>query len=447
MLRWILIGVLALGVVGTGVWGYQEHQEKNAILIQAENTYQRAFHDLTYRTELLHDKIGTVMAMNSREQLSPQLAEVWRITSEAHTDVGQLPLTLMPFNKTQDFLTSIGEFSYKTAVRDLDKKPLSADEIGQLEKLYEQSGEIKDELRQVQYMVLEENLRWMDVELALASKDEVSDNKIIDGFKTVEKNVEGYEEGNLGPTATGTSQEEHGFSYLTGEDLSEEQAIEKAKNLFEVTNEERITIATSGKGADVPTYSVSYENGEKSGYMDLSVKGGHPINLLVERKVESKEISLFEGLEKAVAFLENQDYQDMEPFQSNQYGNIGVYSFLYKQGDVRIYPDSVQVKVALDNGDMLGLSARDFLMNHKERELPEPSLASDEAKQKVNKDVNIQEEYLSIIENDVNEEVLCYEYIGTMGENTYRIFINAESGAEERVDRLKQAEAKYEQTT
>ncbi|MGR5914373.1 hypothetical protein ACT7DA_18980 [Bacillus pacificus] len=30
----------------------------------AENSYQRAFHDLAYEVDLLHDKIGTTLAMN-----------------------------------------------------------------------------------------------------------------------------------------------------------------------------------------------------------------------------------------------------------------------------------------------------------------------------------------------------------------------------------------------
>ncbi|MDV2687475.1 germination protein YpeB, partial [Alkalihalophilus lindianensis] len=82
----------------------------------------RAFHGLTYQMDVLHDKIGATLAMNSRHSLSPSLAEVWRITSDAHNAVGQLPLTLLPFNKTEEFLANIGNFSYRTAVRDLDKE-------------------------------------------------------------------------------------------------------------------------------------------------------------------------------------------------------------------------------------------------------------------------------------------------------------------------------------
>jgi len=82
MFRGVLITVLSLGIVGTGLWGYQEHREKNAILINAENNYQRAFHNLTQQVDVLHDKIGTTLAMNSRQSLSPTLADVWRITSK-----------------------------------------------------------------------------------------------------------------------------------------------------------------------------------------------------------------------------------------------------------------------------------------------------------------------------------------------------------------------------
>src|SRR5690606_7650286 len=90
-----------------------------------------------------------------------------------------------------------GTFSYRTAVRNLDDEPLSKDEQKTLKNLYKQSGKIKDELRKVQHLTLKNNLRWMDVELALASGKETADNTIIDGFKTVEKHAEGYDEKNL----------------------------------------------------------------------------------------------------------------------------------------------------------------------------------------------------------------------------------------------------------
>ncbi len=229
MIRNILIGLLSLGVIGTGVWAYQEHKEKNAILINAENNYQRAFHDLTYNIDILHDKIGTTLAMNSRTSLSPALADVWRITSDAHSQVGQLPLTLIPFNKTEEFLSKIGQFSYETAIRDLDKEPLTDEEYATLKELYKQSAEIQNELREVQYLILKNNLRWMDVELALASGKEQADNTIIDGLKTVEKTVEGYSDSTTGTIFTSMEKEQKSFEHLEGPDITKKEALEIAK--------------------------------------------------------------------------------------------------------------------------------------------------------------------------------------------------------------------------
>ncbi|QDP40481.1 germination protein YpeB [Radiobacillus deserti] len=443
MLRWIGIAVLTVGLIATGVWGYQEHREKNAVLIQAENTYQRSFHDLSYHMDLLHDKIGTTLAMNSREQLSPQLAEIWRLTSEAQSDVGQLPLALLPFNKTEEFLAKVGTFSYRTAVRDLNNKPLSDEEVEQLKTLYEQSGNIEQELRKVQSLVLDNNLRWMDVQLALASSEQKADNTIIDGFKTVEETVKGFDEGNLGPMLTGVSSENHEYKYIQGNKISEKEAKQKARDIFGLKKDTEIRITKSGDGANVAMYSASYKENGKHGYLDLSVKGGHLLSYIVNRDIQKKKISLHEARQKAEKYLEGYGFENMQLFQSSQYDNVGVFNFLYTQDNVRMYPDSIQVKVGLDNGELLGLSSRNFYMNHQERKLSEPGITEEEAREKVNPNVKIQEAYLAVINNDMQEEVLVYEFLGVLGNETYRIFINANTGVEEKVEKLKTTELKF----
>ncbi|MUK87252.1 germination protein YpeB [Ornithinibacillus sp. L9] len=436
MFRWILIAVLTIGVAGTAVWGYQEHQEKNAILIQAENTYQRSFHDLSYHVDLLHDKIGTALAMNSDTRLSPQFVEIWRLTSEALSDVGQLPLTLMPFNKTEEFLSNIGDFTYRTAVRDLENEPLSDEEAETLQQLYEQSADIKDELRKVQHEVIENNLRWMDVELALATQDEQADNTIIDGFETVEKKIEGFSESNMNTALIGTSSNEHKFQNLTGDQVSQDEAVNISKELFNVKNENNITITESGEGADIPLYSVSYRDGDKNAYMDMSQQGGHPLSLLVDRPISEKQLSLNDGQQIAEQYVKDHDFDNMEIFETTEYNNTGLYSFLYSQNGVRVYSDAIEVKVGLDNGDILGVTARNYFMNHKDREIPEPGISEEEARDMVNPNVEIQEEFLAVIDNDIGEEVLVYEFLGTLGNDTYRIFINAMDGTEEKVERM-----------
>ncbi|MCM3566768.1 germination protein YpeB [Neobacillus mesonae] len=446
MIRGLLIGVLALGVIGTGYWGYQEHQEKNAILLNAENNYQRAFHGLSYQMDLLHDKIGTTIAMNSRQSLSPSLAEVWRITSEAHNDVGQLPLTLLPFNKTEEFLSNIGNFSYRTAIRDLDKEPLTDKEYNTLKVLYKQSGDIQNELRKVQHMVLKNNLRWMDVEMALASGKETTDNTIIDGFKTVEKTVTGFDETDFGPTFSNMQKKDENFKNVSGKTISKSEAAAIAKKYMNMKGNLNVKVTENGKGSDYGFYSVAVKN-EKTGQessMDLTKKGGHPIWFINHRDVKKQKLSLNDGMIKAQAFLKDTGYPDLELFESTQYDNVGVFNFVTNKNGVRIYPEAIKLKVALDNGDILGVSAEEYLKSVQKRNIGKPAITLEQARGKVNPNLKVMEDRKAIIVNDLNKEVLCYEFLGTIKNDTYRIFINAENGREEEVEKLKDSEAVYE---
>lgn len=440
MIRGIVIAILVLGVAGTAFWGYQEHRDKNAVLLNAENSYQRAFHDLSYHMDLLHDKIGTTLAMNSRESLSPALTEVWRITSQAHSEVGQLPLTLLPFNKTEDFLVNVGNFSYRTAVRDLDKTPLSNKEYSTLKVLYKQSGDIQNELRHVQYLVLKNNLRWMDVEMALATGKENSDNTIIDGFKTVEKTASGYTETDMSSVNTDAQLKNETFTHVKGKPISKNEAVRIASKYSNMAAPMKVKVTRSGKGSDYGFYSISLKNKKEEANMDITIKGGYPIWYINSRNVTKQAISLHDAGNKAEAFLKDTGFKNLQLLESTQYDNIGIFVFATIQDNIRIYPESVKIKVALDNGGIVGFEAGEYLQSHYDRKITAPVITAAQAKSKINPNIKIMEEHGAIIMNDLNQEVLCYEFLGVMGEDTYRIFINADNGQEEKVEKLKNAE-------
>lgn len=447
MIRTVLIVILTLGIVGTGYWGYSEHQEKNAVLLQAENNYQRAFHELNFHIDSLHDKIGETLAMNSQKQLSPALAQVWRLTSEAHNNVGQLPLALLPFNKTEEFLAKMGDFSYRVAVRDLDKKPLTKEEYNTLKTLYANSTNIQNQLRKTEAMAQKKNLRWMDVELALATNKQPQDNTIIDGFKTVDKSAQGYTELDFGPEAKEMDKlKNRNLSHLSGRKISKQEAKQLAFKFLNLRRNVKIKVEESGKGAQYDTYSLTIYNPDTKAntYMDLSKKGGHPLWVLQDRKVGKPTISLNEAQNKADQFLNRHLNTKMEAVSSDQYDNVGVFTFAAVQNGVRIYPDTVSVKVALDNGDIMGYEGTEYLLSHHKRTIPAVKLSEAAAKTKVNPKFKMMEKHMALIRNDVGKEVLCYEFLGVLGDETYQIFINAENGKEEGVKKLKEAEPSYE---
>ncbi|MFS1512321.1 germination protein YpeB [Chengkuizengella sp. SCS-71B] len=430
--------ILIIALVGTALWGYQEHQEKNSILIKSENQYQRAFHNLSFELDQLHTELGNTLAVNSSSRNFHRkcLVNVWRITSEAQSDINQLPLTLLPFDKTEELLANLASFSYSAAIRDLSDDPLSEKEMENLKSLYERTGEISNELRSIQSNVLRDNLRWMDVEVAIASEQEPLDNGIIDGFKTVDKKVTEYSEIDWGPSNT---QMFHNRDYnqLGGSSISPEEAKEIAGNILNMKQTEQMKVYENGKGTEYHTYNIQINNSnENSIEMDITAKGGHVVWFMNSRPVNGKKLDVNQAKEKALEALEQMGFKKMKAVSFDQYENVVSFAFVTKMDDIIIYPQKISVKVALDNGEVVGMQTTDYIFANHERSIEPPKLTIEEAKKTLNQNFKVESTDKALILNDMNEEILCYEFLGEINSQLYRIYINASTGMEEKIEQV-----------
>jgi len=441
----VMFPILLVALIGTGIWGYLEHQEKNSVLIKAENQYQRAFHDLSFHVDKLHTELGNTLAVNSTSQdaYKKGLINVWRITSQAQNEISQLPLTLLPFNKTDDFLANISNFTYRAAVRDLSKQPLDEKEMKTLNTLYEHSGEIASELRGVQSKVLQNNLRWMDVELALAKQSETHDNAIIDGFSTVDKKVGEYPEIEWSPTVMSVYQNRN-MSMLSGQEEGTDQIKQKAAKFLGLQDSSGLQVVENGAGTENQSYSVSMpKTGTSDGnvYMDYSKKGGQLLWFSASRDVPSKQLDLRTARDVAAQFLDERDYKDMTAVSYDEYNNVANMTFATDKNGIINYLEKVAVKVALDNGEVIGMDAADYVYDKKERQMNAPKLSDEQARKTLSPNFKVESAEKALIRNDIDEEVQCYQYIGRVNGGIYRIYINADSGAQEKIDRIGSEEA------
>ncbi|ACX64458.1 germination protein YpeB [Paenibacillus sp. FSL H8-0457] len=439
----ILFPVATILLIGALVWGYQENKEKNAILINAENQYQRAFHDLSYNMDRIHAELGNTLAVSSTSQGMHRkgLMNVWRLTSEAQNEISQLPLTLLPFNKTEEFLSRISNFAYKTGVRDLTKEPLSENEVKTLKSLYANSGEITKDLQHVQNKVIANSLRWMDVETALAT-NKVEDNSIIDGFKTVDKKVEAYPELDWGPSVS-SIYDRRSVKQLAGMPVSEEDVKRKALKFSDTGNQANVQVTKNGSGTEWVSYTakVKHPKGHMLS-MDFTEKGGQLISYTDERNVGAKRASVQDAIDKAQQFLTKKGYSDMTVVSADQYDNLANFSFVREEDGVLIYPEKITVRSAMDNGEVIGFQASDFVYEHQvKRDIPQPKLSLAEAEKVLNPEFKVLYHRKALIKNDRSEDVLCYEFGGRINGSQYRIYINADTGLEETVEVVKDAQA------
>ena len=132
-------------------------------------------------------------------------------------------------------------------------------------------------------------------------------------------------------------------------------------------------------------------------------------------------------------YLAGIGYENMRPTYHMNEGNSVIVNYAYYENDIIYYPDLIKVKVALDNGEVIGIEANGYLYNHHQRGNDYELITIDEARGKVNPSIQIQSEQKAMIPTDWKTEVLCYEFKGTMNDKNILVYINAQNGKEENI--------------
>src|SRR5699024_2236184 len=130
-------------------------------------------------------------------------------------------------------------------------------------------------------------------------------------------------------------------------------------------------------------------------------------------------------------FLTQKGFPNMKETYYLKQEGIMTINYAYEQDGVVMYPDLIKVKIALDNGDILGVETTGYLNNHTERNLSNVKISIDEAKKTLNNRLNIESQGMAVIPTEWQSEILCYEFKGKVQDTEFLVYINAENGREE----------------
>lgn len=153
--------------------------------------------------------------------------------------------------------------------------------------------------------------------------------------------------------------------------------------------------------------------------------------LFFDRVVEENKISQEEANEKGKEFLEAHEFANMRENYYMKEENIVTINYAYEQDGVIMYPDLIKVKVALDDGEILGIETTGYLNSHTERELVNEEISIEEARENINENLEITSERKAVIPTKWKSEILCYEFQGKVNDKEFLVYINVETGVEE----------------
>lgn len=437
--NWILPAVLALAILATGLWGYNEYRLRQNLQNRAESQYQKDFFELSSHMDKISGQLAQLMVSTSREQNVLGLATLWRQIFAAQANIGGLPLAYVPLSKTEKFLSDTGEVSFALLNKTAQSiEGMTEKDIQVIEKLYDRSKMLKADLADLASQVLDRGLSWTGVEVATTQTGrELEDNTIIDGFELMENKMEEYPEINL----------EEEFAQVrpdtrvvrSNQKISADRAKEIALNWWLAPGDRRRTANLVYEGVgDIPTYGLEFpaQDGQSPVYIDVSKLDGSVIWAMKPKFIGDIKIDLNEGERNAKTFLEKHGFKNMVVVKVEQEGETGVYTCVPRQGETLLYPDQVKVQVAQDNGEIIGYEGTPYYMFHRQRNLPAPKISEAELRKMLSRNLKIELIRPALIANYWGQEVLTWEVRGSFEEEQFAIFYNAATGSEEDIVRI-----------
>lgn len=432
-----LVVTLVVIIAALGLYTYKRERDYRQM---TENEYNMAFFELVDYVQNVETYLAKSLISSTPEHGAETLTHVWREANLAQSYLARLPIGSQELANTSKFLNQVSDYSFTLSRKNIYNEALSQEDLDNLKELHNYSVELENTLNQLSADMNDGRIKWGELTSKGTSVFATQVSNISkDSFSNLEENFHEYS-GLIYDGAFSehlTSQEKKG---LTGENISEEQAKQIAIDFLGQDKIKEINSSGLSENTDMPSYDFSIKlNSEKDkdnvAILSISQKGGHVVFMSYNRSVEAETISQERANEIGINFLNEKGFPKMKETYYLKESGILTINYAYhqasKNGDVTMYPDLIKLKIALDNGEILGIETTGYLNSHYERNLPQVKISKDEAKQNLNKNLEIKSESLAIIPTEFQTEIFCWEFKGTIDGTEFLVYINAETGKEE----------------
>ena len=397
-----------------------------------QNNYNMAFYEVVNYVQDVETYLAKSLISSTPEHGAETLTNVWREANLAQAYLAQLPISSQELENTEKFLNQVSDYSFSLSRKNIYNEKLSDEDLKNLKELHSYCVQLNNTLNQLSEDINSGKLKWNEVEKKgkKAFAQQVNSNAVND-LSHIEEDFHQYS----GLIYDGAFSEHIANSEkkgLTGDDVDENSAKQKSIDFIGNTNIKEIESLGFSENAAIPEYDfkITTNSGNKIN-LSISKKGGHVVYMNSDRNVTDEIISQDEANKIGQEFLDNHNVPHMKATYYLKQDGIVTINYAYVQNNVVIYSDLIKVKIALDNGEVLGIESTGYLNNHTTRNISNVKISKEDAKKTLNKDLEIKSEGLAIIPTEFKTEILCYEFKGVVEGRDFLVYINAENGREE----------------
>ncbi len=429
----VLIGLMATLLALVAIWGGYNYWQNTRYQRILENSYRRAVQQTSLDLNNISTDLVKGMYVGTPSQLSQVSAKLWKQASTAKSAISVLPVAELHLDKTNQFLSQVGDYAMYLSRKALAGETLTLEEQENFrhlreyaERLSDAVDELDDELERGE-ISFEEIQRLVSRGIDTDDLDEAMPALLTNSsFDAMEGGFSGYP------------------SLIYDGPFSDhilDKTPEITKNTPTVTEEEARSIAEKAAGKALPSMREEsstlpcYVFYDDSCSVAISKNGGKLCYLLRPKGGEVKELlTEWEAIATAQTFLQKQGLSSMKESYYDEDDGIITINFAHQEGDILCYTDLIKIAVSMEDGSIVSYDARGYLVNHKERKLPAAGLSSGEAARSLSNQLTLNKSRLALIPTEGEREVLCWELdcAGNAGDHVL-VYVNAQTGAEEQI--------------
>ena len=394
-----------------------------------EDAYAQRVSETQEHLQAISLKLGKIpVAADARTQVE-LLTGVSRQADSVVSGLSALPLSHIAMSDTMKFCNQLSEYTMVLALSVSAGQPLSQQQTTELSSLESQCALLLGQFATARETMVAESLRltaqpgvfYAEAQAAQRPLEQVADpdngmdypSMIYDGAFSDARHYGS-------PKALGEGR------------IDQRQAMEAARAFV---GEERVRSveAAPDSGGALASYGVKLTlNDGVVLNAEVTRQGGKMLWMVPEHAAFEPGWTLEECAEAARDFLLDRGYGEMEANHYQVYDGLAVINFVAVQDGVLLYPDLVKVQVRMDTGEVVGLEANNYLMNHTERTGLSPALSGEQALEKASSRLEAGQARLCVIPYREGER-LCYEVPGRYEGREYRVYIDAITGEEAEV--------------
>ncbi len=422
----IIVGLI---VVAVCIFAYQAKVAAD-YKTQLHAQYDRAFGDLVQSVSNIETNLAKGAVVTEPKTLMRLSSDIYAEARSAAAELGQLPLSDVVIENTAKYLSQVGDFTSMLSLRYLDSPTISAEERNTMLDLGRYAVTLRDSLYDMQEKLYSGAYQYQ-------SPSHFGDGvAMASGMEQIEEQFRDYPSLIYDGPFSDHMQTKESSLLQNAPELSREEAEKRIPEL--VSAEREGAVSYDGEcGGRVPTYmfSVTPDENDDTRRITLQItkKGGMLLDMLDNRAPNETRISIEDAIKHAADYLQTHGIQNMKDSYYEVKSNIATINFAFSDGDVLCYPDLIKVKIFMDTGEIAGLEASGYIMNHAERTLPSTALSEEDALLRISPVLQVESTRLCVIPTDSGGEIFCREIKGTANDKTFLVYLNAQTGHEEDV--------------